>query len=174
MLRGSAIEAACEKVRHLFIYVYDANERLPAHIYPAGQKKEVKTRSTHLLIFAWTPRTIAYPRASFEPSIIRNGRQIPDDHSPSAKHRRLSSPLVAYILPNPFKKHLFTFRIFRTVLPTATNECRGSGKRASARATLNLTCDEDSDTFVQENFPISVYTLYRSLSLQSCRLINRM
>lgn len=131
MLRGSAIEAACEKVRHLFIYVYDANERLPAHIYPAGQKKEVKTRSTHLLIFAWTPRTIACPRASFEPSIIRNGRQIPDDHSPSAKHCRLSSPIFSLIR----SKNTCSLSEFseQSCQPRQTNVAVAASERVRAR-----------------------------------------
>lgn len=99
----------------LFTFLGAQMRGYQAHTFIQRTRKKSQLESTHLLIFAWTPRITAYPHASSELSIIRNGRQIP-----TIIHRpRDIRPLVAYIRSNPFKKHLFTLRIFRTVLPTA-------------------------------------------------------
>lgn len=130
------IKASCaRRPGRLFIYLLTPLARLrsgeqvksrvdsPPHSRPGVESNRVP---------ACILRVIDHPERS----------QVPGDRSPPSPWRILPRPLVVYSLllplcfslsrPNPFKKHLFTFRIFRTVLPTAANETRQRDARTRA------------------------------------------
>lgn len=147
--RGNAIEAACaRKPSCLFIYLptrergYDLANRLnprvdsPPHSWPGVDSNRVP---------ACILRAIDHPERPPSPG----DRSPPSVANPSASSRRLlslsPSPSLFLSPPNPFKKHLFTFRIFRTVLPTAANETRRRGAAQRVRAQLQTIPDWDSN-----------------------------
>jgi len=151
--RVNAIEACARKPGIcLFTFRQSTRHRCERARLRFGTNR-LNSVSTYLFILGRASRITAYPRASFGLSIIRNGCQIPTivHHRP---RRILPRPLVAYSLiiylslsltlspPNPFKKHLFTFRIFPTVLPTAANETRQRGA-TRVRAQLETRLDSN-------------------------------
>lgn len=103
------------KISHLFIYLFFAlrGYRHTPLIYDWGYVPR-----THLILIS-NPNLNPYLCASFRTLIICKFTLIRRSFT---IHRILTHPFCPLSLANPFKKHLFTFWIFRTVLPTKVNE----------------------------------------------------
>lgn len=84
-----------------------------------------------------SPRRRVEPRARVHPPCDRSSGAAGKSRR-SFTVRESFRVLVASILPNPFKKHLFTFRIFPTVLPTPANETRRQRQRPAVATTATL------------------------------------
>lgn len=155
MPRGNAIEAACWRPRRkpgICLFTFQLSR---ARLQSGEQ---VKLQLTNLPLHSWPGvesnrvpacilRAIDHPERLPSPG----DRLPPSAANPSARPLvlvayslalalSLSRPLAhsrSLSLPPPppsslrnlFKKHLFTFRIFRTVLPTAIDETRQRGAR---------------------------------------------
>lgn len=115
----------CEEARRLFIYLSTrtrlrSGEQMKFRINLPHSWPGVEGNRVPACIF----RAIDHPERLPSP-----GDRSPQSAVRGESVRVLSSPALSP--PNPFKKHLFTFRIFRTVLPTAANETRQRDTRAT-------------------------------------------